>query len=113
MDTTYEPDKEVTYSVDSYEVEDWIEEQFGIPFNVAADLQPDASPDGEFKLDVTGEFLDDYEKSRFEEFMVEHQGKEYKGYEEVSGNMRTRQFMTQLAKGGHIPEGTYVISFSY
>jgi len=80
---------------------------------MATDLGPDASPNGEYKLHAKESLLTGYDEKKLNEFLDEHQGREFKKYETVSGTGLTPSFMCKLAEDGHIPEGTYIISFSY
>lgn len=115
MDTTYEPKAKTKYFIRSSDIEDWLREQYDVPhFNVASDLQENASPDGSYSLTVDGE-ISDYNKDDLDEFFsqLEEQRGDDTPYVAPEAHFMTKPLMNKLAADGHIPKGDYVIQFSF
>jgi len=117
VSTTYEPKTETKYFIDQHDVENWLQEQYGVPhFNVASDLEENSSPDGSYSLQITGEVSEYYQENLNEFFtQVEEQKTDDNDTPYVAPDTRfmTKPLMYKLAADGHIPTGNYVIQFSF
>ena len=113
MSTTYEPKTETKYIISQHDIEDWLEEQYGVPrFNVASDLEENASPDGSYSLTVDGE-ISDYNRDYLQDFFNQVEEQEEKMYIAPDTRYLTGTLMNKLAADGHIPTGSYEIQFSF
>jgi hypothetical protein len=110
---TYDPKEKTKYFVRQGEVENWIEEQYDVPFNVPADLAEFGSPEGDFTVSVDGEVSEWKEDDLEAYFDKVEELKDEPGYRTADSRLLTEPFMNKLAQDGHIPEGEYVISLSY
>ena len=111
--STYSPKSKTRYVISQYDIEDWLEEQYGVPhFNVASDLQEDASPDGSYTVIVDGE-ISDYDRGGLEDFFEQLEEQEDTMYVAPDTYHLTDTLLNKLALDDHIPIGHYEINFSF
>lgn len=113
LNTTYKPDVQVKYVISQHDIEDWLEEQYDVPhFNVASDLQEDASPDGSYSVRVDRE-ISDYERGKLEDFFNQVEKQDGTMYVAPDTYHLTDTLLNKLALDDHIPIGHYEINFSF